>query len=162
MVAWRRYFRIVCRLLCCLLYCNRPVKLYYSIIVIQLMFLGINVFLALLRTHFNWPRHARAKMSLSRAKNIFSYAREHQLYCSYNKRHMYVHNTGQFEWFQGVTASPYANWLGTGECFSECFAIACFAIANHAWRGGRLLKLNVIENWKFASRCQIASGLYGP
>jgi hypothetical protein len=24
------------------------------------------------------------------------------------------------------------------------------------------LKLNVIGNWKFASRCQIASGLYGP
>jgi hypothetical protein len=34
------------------------------------MFLGINMFLALLRTHFN-PRCARAKMSLSRAKNIF-------------------------------------------------------------------------------------------
>ena len=34
------------------------------------MFLGINMFLALLRTHFN-PRYARAKMSLSRAKNIF-------------------------------------------------------------------------------------------
>jgi hypothetical protein len=26
----------------------------------------------------------------------------------------------------------------------------------------KILKLNVIENWKFASRCQIASGLYGP
>ena len=25
-----------------------------------------------------------------------------------------------------------------------------------------MLKLNAIENWKFASRCQIASGLYGP
>ena len=49
---------------------------YYSyehkviIIVIELMFLGINMFLALLRAHFN-PRYARAKMILSRAKNIF-------------------------------------------------------------------------------------------
>ena len=34
------------------------------------MFLGINMFLALLRAHFN-PRYARAKMVLSRAKNIF-------------------------------------------------------------------------------------------
>ena len=41
------------------------------IIVIELMFLGINMFLALLRAHFN-PRYARAKMILSRAKNIFT------------------------------------------------------------------------------------------
>ena len=34
------------------------------------MFLGINMFLALLRAHFN-PRYARAKMILSRAKNVF-------------------------------------------------------------------------------------------
>ena len=40
------------------------------IIVIELMFLGINMFLALLRAHFN-PRYARPKMILSRAKNIF-------------------------------------------------------------------------------------------
>ena len=40
------------------------------IIVIELMFLGINTFLSLLRPHFN-PRYARAKMNLSRAKNIF-------------------------------------------------------------------------------------------
>ena len=40
------------------------------IIVIELMFLGINMFLALLRARFN-PRYARAKMILSRAKNIF-------------------------------------------------------------------------------------------
>ena len=35
------------------------------------MFLGLNVFLALLSAHFN-PRFARAKMSLSRAKNTFT------------------------------------------------------------------------------------------
>ena len=40
------------------------------IIVIELMFLGINMFLALLRAHFN-PHYAWAKMILSRAKNIF-------------------------------------------------------------------------------------------
>ena len=40
------------------------------IIVIELMFLGINMFLALLRAHFN-PRYVRADMILSRAKNIF-------------------------------------------------------------------------------------------
>ena len=34
------------------------------------MFLRINMFLALLRADFN-PRYARAKMILSRAKNIF-------------------------------------------------------------------------------------------
>ena len=36
------------------------------IIVIELMFLGVNMFLALLRTHFC------SKMSLSRAKNKFT------------------------------------------------------------------------------------------
>ena len=40
------------------------------IIVIELMFLDINMFLALPRAHFN-PRYARAKMILSRAKDIF-------------------------------------------------------------------------------------------
>ena len=39
-----------------------------SIIVIELMFLGVNMFLALLRTHFS------SKMSLSRAINIFTHA----------------------------------------------------------------------------------------
>ena len=34
------------------------------------MFLGINMFLSLIRAHFN-PHYARAKMILSRAKNIF-------------------------------------------------------------------------------------------
>ena len=38
------------------------------------MFLDINIFWALLRAHFNPPLTARAKMSLSRAQNI--YARE--------------------------------------------------------------------------------------
>ena len=42
----------------------------FLVIVIELMFLGISMFLALLRAHFN-PRYARAKMVLSRAKNIF-------------------------------------------------------------------------------------------
>jgi hypothetical protein len=38
----------------------------------QLMFLGINIFLSLVRTHFN-PRYTRAsKISLCRAKNIFN------------------------------------------------------------------------------------------
>ena len=41
------------------------------IIVIELMFLGVNMFLALLRAHFSSPA-ARAKMSLSRAKSIFT------------------------------------------------------------------------------------------
>ena len=42
------------------------------IIVIQFMFLGINMFRALLRAHFNNPcLTTRAKMSLSRAQNIF-------------------------------------------------------------------------------------------
>ena len=35
------------------------------------MFLGINIFWAILRAHFNPCLAARAKMSLSRAQNIF-------------------------------------------------------------------------------------------
>ena len=41
------------------------------IIVIDFMFLGKNIFWALLRAHFNPHLSARAKMSLSRAQNIF-------------------------------------------------------------------------------------------
>ena len=41
------------------------------IIVIEFMFLGINMFWALLRAHFNPRLTARAKLSLSRAQNIF-------------------------------------------------------------------------------------------
>ena len=41
------------------------------IIVIEFMFLGINIFWALLRAHFNPRLMARAKMSLSQAQNIF-------------------------------------------------------------------------------------------
>ena len=44
------------------------------IIVIELMFFGINMYLALLTAHFN-PRYARAKMILSRAKMILSRAK---------------------------------------------------------------------------------------
>ena len=40
------------------------------IIVIEFMFLGINMFWALLRAHFNPCLTAQAKMSLSRAQNI--------------------------------------------------------------------------------------------
>ena len=46
------------------------------IIVIEFMLLGINIFWARLRAHFNPHQTARAKMSLSRAQNI--YAREHR------------------------------------------------------------------------------------
>ena len=41
------------------------------IIVIELMFAGINIFWALLRAHFSPRLAARAKMSLTRAQNIF-------------------------------------------------------------------------------------------
>ena len=44
------------------------------IIVIEFMFLGINIFWALLRAHFNPRLTAGAKMSLSRAQNIFMLA----------------------------------------------------------------------------------------
>ena len=42
-----------------------------KVIVIEFMFLGINIFWALLRAHFRPDLTARAKMSLSRAQNIF-------------------------------------------------------------------------------------------
>ena len=48
------------------------------IIVKEFMFLGINIFWARLRAHFNPHQTARAKMSLSRAQNI--YAREHRAF----------------------------------------------------------------------------------
>ena len=48
------------------------------IIVIELMFLGINMFLALLRAHYN-PRHAQAEVILSRGQKHI-YARERELY----------------------------------------------------------------------------------
>ena len=38
---------------------------------IEFMFLGINIFWALLRAHFNPHLTVRAKMSLSQAQNIF-------------------------------------------------------------------------------------------
>ena len=41
------------------------------IIVTQFMYLGINMYWALLRAHFNPRLAARAKMTLSRAQNIF-------------------------------------------------------------------------------------------
>ena len=41
------------------------------IILTEFMFLGINIFWVLLRAHFNPRLTARAKMSLSRAQNIF-------------------------------------------------------------------------------------------
>ena len=41
------------------------------IIVIEFMFVGINIFWALLRAHFNPRLTARAKTSLSWAQNIF-------------------------------------------------------------------------------------------
>ena len=41
------------------------------IIVIEFMFLGINIFWALLSAHFDPHLTARAKMSLSQAQNIF-------------------------------------------------------------------------------------------
>ena len=41
------------------------------IIVIEFMFLGINIFWALLRAYFNPRLTARTKMSLSRAQNVF-------------------------------------------------------------------------------------------
>ena len=50
-----------------------------TLIVMEFMFLGINIFWAILRAHFNPRLGAQAKMSLSRAQN--SYAQEHKLYC---------------------------------------------------------------------------------
>ena len=41
------------------------------LIVIEFMFLGINIFLGPSQTHFSPRLAARAKMSLSRAQNIF-------------------------------------------------------------------------------------------
>ena len=52
------------------------------IIVIELTFLGINMFLALIRAHFN-PRHARAKSILSQAQNIANVNSTVMIYCDF-------------------------------------------------------------------------------
>ncbi len=75
-LAERRLFKCLQSIL---IFLCRILPFKFIIIVIQLMFLGINMFLAHLKTHFN-PRCARAKNeSESGQKHI--YAREHQLYC---------------------------------------------------------------------------------
>ena len=51
------------------------------ITVIEFMFLGINIFWALLRAHFNPRLTARAKMSLIESGPKHIHAREHKLYC---------------------------------------------------------------------------------
>ena len=48
------------------------------------MFLGINIFWALLRAHFNPRLTARAKMSECESGPKHIYAREHKLYCFSN------------------------------------------------------------------------------
>ena len=48
-----------------------PVPSKVIMIVIEFMFLGINMFWALLRAHFNPHLTAQAKMSLNRAQNMF-------------------------------------------------------------------------------------------
>ena len=48
-----------------------PSKVIIIITIIVFMFLGLNIFRALLRAHFSPRLAARAKMSLSRAQNIF-------------------------------------------------------------------------------------------
>ena len=48
-----------------------PSKVIIIIIIIVFMFLGLNIFRALLRAHFSPRLAAQAKMSLSRAQNIF-------------------------------------------------------------------------------------------
>ena len=58
------------------------------------MFLGINMFLALLTTHFN-PRYARAKMVLSRAKNIFMPANVNSIVILYLIKFLSVQNLKQ-------------------------------------------------------------------
>ena len=70
-----------CDVFCRLKLTNQRAKIYFCfkviIIVIELMFLCINMFLALLRAHFN-PRYARAEInSESSQKHI--YARERPL-----------------------------------------------------------------------------------
>ena len=62
------------------------------IIVIEFMFLGINIFWALLRAHFNPRLTARAKMSLSRAQNIFMPANINHIVL------LSASSSGQYHW----------------------------------------------------------------
>ena len=57
------------------------------IIVIEFMFLGMNIFWALLKAHFSPRLAARAKMSLSRAQDILMPANMNMnMNCCYSKR----------------------------------------------------------------------------
>ena len=67
------------------------------IIVIEFMFLGINIFWALLSAHFNPHLTARAKMSLSQAQNIFMPASINSIvllkFCKHEEHNYYLNNT---------------------------------------------------------------------
>ena len=62
-------FKMYFILFCFVFVFSMPPKVI--IIVIEFMFLGINIFWALLGAHFNPRLAARAKMSLTWAQNIF-------------------------------------------------------------------------------------------
>ena len=68
------------------------------VIVIELMFLAINMFLALLRAHFN-PRYARAKMILSRTKNIFMPAHVNSIVIMLQKTARGTETTGVVKYY---------------------------------------------------------------
>ena len=55
------------------------------------MFFGVNMFWALLSAHFS-PRYARAKMSLSRAQNIFTPLNINYIVIITLSCTMYIHN----------------------------------------------------------------------
>ena len=57
------------------------------IIVIEFMSLGINIFWALLRAHFNPRLTAWAKMSLSQAQNIFMPSNINSIVLLFKKSH---------------------------------------------------------------------------
>ena len=73
------------------------------IIVTEFMFLGIIIFLALLRAHFSPRLTARAKMSLSRAQNIFMPANINSIVLL----KLLCHHTGSYIFFRIVPEGNY-------------------------------------------------------
>ena len=79
-------FSLSCCHCCCFEVFIFSVSSKVIVIVTEFIFLGINMFWALLRAHFNPCLAAQAKMSLSRAQNIIYAEHELHYWCTWQNR----------------------------------------------------------------------------
>ena len=96
------------------------------IIVIEFMFLGINIFWALLIAHFNPRLTARAKMNLSRAQNIFMPATINSivlLFFQWSVMHSYCSLSTYAR--KGNVFYPFIDWKKTKKIAPSTFEKSC-------------------------------------